>query len=222
MLTLNGLPVLALRMCLPLVGRWTAEIEASADPDGLDLSAGDTALLNWDSDTVREIARGHVRTIGERSGTVRATLAGGNGGLSGVVAADHYRTAPVRTVLAALASATGESLDFAATRAVLDTSLPFWSRAEGSGLAALASLCEAVGANWRLLPNGKLWVGTETWPKFPDFEAEDLDSDGASGSVLYGVEDPRLVPGVTWRDQRILAVEHSFTRDEPLRMTVWV
>jgi hypothetical protein len=222
MLTLNGLPVIAFVQDLPLTGRWVATIEASGDEDDLTLAAGDTAILQWDSDVDREIARGHVRTCAERNGTYRATLAGGNGGLSQVIGPGHFRQSTVRTVLASLLTEAGEVLDGSASRATLDTPLAFWSRVEGPGLEELARLCTAVGANWRFLSNGRLWVGVEDWPAFPDFDAEDLDSDGADGSRLYGVEDPRLVAGVTWRDQQIARVEHSFTRDESLRTTVWV
>lgn len=220
MLTLNGNPVLELRLTLPLRRRWTGTLEVSAD---VALVAGKPAVLKWESDASRDIAIGHVVRSSERAGSVRVDIAGGSGGLSLTLPPAHARVAPLRTPLATILGSASEVLDTSSTKSVLDAQLPFWSSTLSSGAVQLESLVASqVNANWRCLANGKVWVGEETWPEVEDFEAQELDEDGAAGWVLFAPEDPRLVPGVTWRDRQIRRVEHSFTRSDPLRTTVWI
>lgn len=214
MLTVNGNPALACRLTWPLTGRWTATVELSADE-----TVSGAATVKWDD---RDMAVGHVVRAAERAGVVRAFLVGGAGGLSGTVGASHYRQVTARTIVGDILAETGEALDTTSTRSSLDTQIAFWSRVEGPATEALVHVCDISAANWRATPSGKIWIGVDEWPEVEDFEALDLDDDGALGTRVFACEDPRLIAGATFRGLRLQRVEHEFTRDASLRTTVWL
>lgn len=215
MITVNGLPVLAARITMPVVGVWSASLEAISEED-----------ITGTATIAQEGAASLVGTVvrsGVLSGSCRLEMVGGKGGLRGDVAARSYQRATARTVIGELLAACGETLDETAQRATLTTSLPFWTRAGGRASTALTTLTDALGARWRVLSNGNVWVGTESWPSPPDaYLADELDRDDAAQNVLLAPDTIALFPGVTLAGRHVGRVEHTVGRDAPLRTTYWI
>lgn len=212
--TLGGAPVLSLCLVRPLQGDWTASLECAAEeaPTGLVELADE-----------RIAYRAGVLRAGVVSSLCRAELVGAPG-MRRDIPARSYRDAAVRTIVSDILSAAGERLDAASTAATLSRRLPFWTRARGRASEALSVLTDAIGATWRVLPTGAVWVGTETWVAASE-QVEDttleLDRDDAAGTVLLAAETIELGPGVTLRGRRVGRVEHAFGRGEHLRTLFW-
>lgn len=215
MLTANGLPVISLRLTLPVQGVWVAALEVASE-------AALTGALTLSDDGVVTYAGSVVRS-GEVAGRTLVEAVGGTGGLAGNVAARSYQNAAARMVVSDLLAEVGEVLDASATRAAMQTQLAYWTRGAGRASVALSTLTDALGCRWRALQSGSIWIGTDTWPSMdPDYVATELDRDAAGGTVLLAAETIALRPGVTFGGERIGRVEHAFSRESPLRTTAWL
>lgn len=214
LITIADRPVLSMRLTLPAMGRWTcsAELDADEAPEGhVEIVQGDVRLS------------GAVYRAGAVAGTLRAIVVGGTGGIGRDIPARSYQGVTARAVVEDLLAAAGERLDASAAREALSIALPYWTRAGGRASASLSRLVDYLGARWRVLPSGAVWVGRDTWPETPDeYRALELDRDGASRWVLLAPDDIGLFPGVSFRGERVGRVEHVVTRDGPLRTTYWI
>lgn len=212
--TANGKAVLALRLTLPISGVWVASLEADAD----EALAGAVEIVD---DDVR--LQGTIMRSGAAAGTCDAELVGGKGGMSKDVPARSYQGAAARLIATELLAAVGEQLDARSTPAVLATTLPYWTRAAGRAGTALTMLTDALGARWRVLPGGTVWLGVDTWAAAAEnAQAVEIDRDAAAGTVLLAPDSIALAPGVTLAGGRVGRVEHHFERDSPLRTTFWI
>jgi hypothetical protein len=133
------------------------------------------------------------------------------------VQAKSYRQIEARDVINELLTDVSESLAPSSAASVLATRLPFWTRMNEQASVALSAVCDAIGATWRVLPSGDVWVGMETWPEAP--EPFQVDQDFAMGTVELAPDSISLTPGVTVLGLRVGRVEHCI--DEQLRTTFW-
>lgn len=212
MITIAGSPVAWMRLSLPLVGTWVADVVASADV----AIEGAVSIEDDDEDAPASYV-GSVVSGAVVSTRWQGLVVGGTGGLRGNVEARSYHDVDARRVLSELCEDAGEALSSASTRAVLTSRLSYWTRAAGRASVALSALCDALGATWRVLPTGHVWVGTETWPEAG--AVVELDRDPAEGSRLLAPESIALAPGVTLGGVRVGRVEHLV--DQHLRTTAW-
>jgi hypothetical protein len=210
-----GKPVFSLVMTLPLSGRWTATLDVDTDQ-----ALSGAVALQDDGVTYK----GYVVRAGVVAFGARVLAVGGTGGLSKPVDAKSYFRVSAKTVIAELLAGVGEVLDGSSSTALLATPLASWTRAgKQTAATALQALCDELGARWRVLPSGAVWVGVDTWPKSPkSLEALMLDQDPALGTVLYAPDAITMRPGFTVQGRRVGRVEHSFGHDEPLRTTAWI
>lgn len=212
MITANGLPVLEMRLTLERVGAWVARLEVAADGD-VETSGQVT------------IAQDGLSFVGTslRSGRGRIEMVGGGGGIPREIAARSFEGATAREVFEEALAIGGEAPDPESSRAALSTPLTFWTRAAVSLGTALSSLADAVGALWRVRPNGRVWLGHDDFaPMPPEYEATEIDGDDGAGYVVLAAPTIALAPGVTFGGRRVGRVEHFVSRDEPLRTTFWV
>lgn len=146
-------------------------------------------------------------------------MVAGAGGLAQVLAPKFYRAVAAATLLADLASETGETL---AASAVLDLQLGAWARPEGLATDALRDLLRhaPTGTTWRMLADGTLWVGVDGWAD-SGITAEQLTEDEPQHGVLeVAPETPTLRPGMSALGQHVSAVVHRV--GEALRTEAWV
>lgn len=198
---LNSLPILHGTVTLPRQGVWHAELvlEAATPPTG-------TAVLRVGASLS---LRGTVVGSGIFAGQVRARVVGGAGGLGTELPPRWYEGAPRELPLRDLAEEAGERLSSSCDPALLGEVLtPGWTRLRGTAAAALARLLEGTGASWRLLPDGSLWAGPETWPTAQGMaDLVVLEEDRARGRLVLATEAPQLLPGQTLRGDRVSDVE---------------
>jgi len=129
----------------------------------------------------------------------------------------------VKDVLNALMSDSGESLSSTISQALLNTNLVAWSIMQKPVSQALEALLGVVAPtmSWRMLSDGTLWIGDETWPTTTT-EYIILDRNPTEHVYDFGVDSPSIVPGVTIQDiGRINAVTH-YVESNRIRSHVWL
>jgi hypothetical protein len=206
---LAGRPVIELRMGLPRVGVWWAQIalaEGDAPPTGrLTLSVGNVPFV------------GTVKRSDVSFGTPTILMAAGAAGLSVRLAPKSYRQQSLKLVLGDILAAAGESLSAQSDAGVLGSIIPSWSTANHLGGAALATLLEYVPkTSWRFLQDGTLWVGPETWPEASVDDAEVMEDDIIRRRTVFFAPCPSVLPGQRFMGRNVGYVEHRL-RDGALR-----
>lgn len=200
--TANGKTLLNAVITHSRVGAWHADLEVDA-PEAF---SGAVAL---DVEGVA-FAGTVTRPSGSFGGRTRARVVGGGGTLSRTLEAKNYASGPkVRAIVEDILGA-GERLSDTSDRGILGSVLPKWQRIEGQASHALVALLEKVGATWRVLQDGSIWIGKETWPEV-DPPHVLIDEDWYTGVLTVAPESPTLVPGVTFRGHRIEEVVHYVT-----------
>jgi len=198
---LNTDPILHGPVTLPRQGVWHADLvlEAATAPTGAVVLRVGAALS----------LRGVVARSGVFAGQVRARVVGGTGGLGTELAPRWYEGAPRELPLRDLVEEAGERLSSTADPGLLGEVLtPGWTRLRGTAAEALGRLLDGTGASWRVLPDGALWAGPETWPTAQGMaDLVVLEDDRARGRLVLATEAPTLLPGQTLRGDRVSDVE---------------
>lgn len=217
--TLNGTPVFEGVICIPRVGAWTADLAVDRDTavTGACTLAIDGGLT----------LHGTADRTGVWLATARLQVVGGGGGLGRTSRPQHYRHTTLRAVLGDLLATAGENLAASADSVTLALSFPGWATIGQPIGRMIAALLEdsrlSVDTAWRVLPDGTVWVGQETWPDsgLADvIDYQDLAEAPEDGTVELGVEAPRLLPGTTLGGRRVSYVEHRLTGDRA-RTALW-
>lgn len=143
--------------------------------------------------------------------SVHVRLVAGAGGLSLPATPAAFDGAQLRDPLGALLAAAGEVQSPTISDAVLSTTIAHWTLHAVSVMAALNDLAAAAGLSWRVLADGTIWFGLETWPAVTlPATADVLKYYPAEQRYVIGVETPALLPGVALSDLGINvgAVDH--------------
>lgn len=210
--TLGGLPIVNARASFPRVGAWTAEVQVATEQ----VPTGQMLLTLGSGSFVGTVVRGVVHRA-----ACYARLVGGAGLMGTELEPKSYHSAPVQVPLQDIATDAGETLAATSEAAVLRVLLPHWVRMAGTAGAALAQLLEAVaGSTWRFLPNGDLWVGTESWPKTAADQVELIDYEPLRDKVRFFSEQPGVQPGATFLGRKVSYVEHCVS-EERLETVAW-
>lgn len=217
LLNCAGADVIGRRVRMPGRGAWSAELE-------LDTAQMPSGQVTLDAD-------GGISLQGTVSGgavyldVAHVHLVGGAGGLGKIVTAAAYRNAQLRDALSAVLNAGGEQLSDTVDQSLLGSILPFWSTLATTVARAIDELCAAAGSgiNWRVLSDGKIWLGSETWPSqsLPS-DAVLLDQASDDSRYFVGVSTPALLPGVFLSDisKNIVGVDHWISADQ-IRTVAW-
>lgn len=171
----------------PRRGVWCADVDLDAEtaPSGrvsLVVDGGPT----WS---------GTVISGGVSHGLWSGRIVGGAGGLRGTIEARAYRNATLADVVADVLTDTQESVT--PTMGDLGIAAALWHRVRGSGSAALGSVADAAGYGWRVLADGGVWMGAETWPALALGDVSLLEVDRLRRVYVLGGDTLAIVPGVT-------------------------
>ena len=214
--TINGTAVLEGTISLPRNGVWIA-----------DLVTGDIGPALTGAVTIQVGAsltlKGTIVRGGPYQGRRTFRIVGGAGGLSHVVTGRWYAGAPLSLPVRDLLTESGEALSTTADAALLSTTqTPGWCRTMGAASDALSRLANDAGATWRVLPDGTVWIGTDTWAEAPIMrDVMQFEDRKALGRVSIVSEAPTVLPGMSFRGQRVSYVELAVHEDQ-IRIELFV
>lgn len=199
---------------MPRNGAWVAvvHVDTQDKPAGkVQISAGALTLL------------GTVNRATVYGGITRVRVVAGGDGLRKTTAPKHYTSPVLELPLRELAAGAGETVSSTSDPAALRTQLRAWTTIAmetGAMIEGLVSLAPA-GTQWRMLADGSIWVGPETWPESGIKDARELDENPEEASVVMATDVPRIIPGTVVNGRRVDYVEHKITPEE-YRAKVWI
>lgn len=209
-ITANGAGVIRAHVLRPRIGAWHAELVVDAQDEGT--FTGPVALV---------VAGLNLQGFAKRSGahhqTVFVRIVGGAGGLGSTVQPRSWQNVPIRIPLSDALTAVGERLSPTADASTLGTILPKWSRPQRSAGVEVGALLSAVpGAAWRVLSDGTIWVGPETWPE-KELDFTEIEFQPSIGRLEFASDVPDISPGQTfspncgepYASRRVSSVEHT-------------
>lgn len=189
MTTLNALPLLSLHLVVPRVGAWTADVEVDGDAGPAD---GAAATLDLDGRVWRGTVVRGAAPYGRWSGRV----VGGAGGLMRDLPAVALANTTLRAVLEEALRAAGETI--APTSDALTAAVARWHRTRAPGSTAVAEVARAAGLPWRVLADGTVWVGAETWAALAVADVDVMGREPVVGCTeLAGDAALDILPGRT-------------------------
>jgi hypothetical protein len=212
-LTANGKFVLAARISMPRTGIWLADLTVDATEE-----FGEAVTLQTFDGGLTLV--GTAIAGGLSSDVVHITVVGGKGGLQKELEPTFVRSLPVRTILTGILSEAGETLSPTSDAAVLGKTLPKWTRDRAKASSLLSDLADEVGATWRVLADGTVWFGVETWPDAPKVDTELLEEHPSEDRDVFGVQAPRYLPGTKLGGKKLSLVVHTID-DDGIRTEVW-
>jgi hypothetical protein len=219
LVTANGVSVLGGSILMPLVGVWTADLVVDRADS---LTAGASVSIEADGFTLKGTIA--PERAGEFLDATHVRVIGGKGGLAKTAQPRSYAQpgAYVRDVLNGLAQDSGETFATTTDAAFLATNLVAWAVMAVPVSQAMATLLQVVAPDlsWRILPDGTLWIGSESWTS-SGVQFEILEQDPTHGQYELGVESPSIAPGVELADVgKVSRVEHRIG-DDGVRSHVW-
>ncbi len=197
---------------MPERGAWLAHLDFGA----ISAPTGAASLRITTEDGGLDIFDGTIRrsAIAAGSERVSVTLVGGAGRLVEVLEPREHAqgSAPVPAGLVArsIVDSAGERLADGVEDALDAVMLPRWTRIAMPAYLAIDVLAWALGMGWRVLADGSIWVGFETWPAV-DASGLAPNGDPRDGSVMYAPEGAPLRPGTTIDGARATLLDYTIT-----------
>jgi hypothetical protein len=202
--TVNGIDLLHAVITEPRMGAWTADIDCDSDDKAI------TGKVTIEID--RALWVGTVLRGDLASGHAHAFVIGGGGGLGTPLDAKFYVNVSLRTVISDILRASGETLSATSDQTLLGKVVPRWTRSQAVAGQAIRQVAEESGLSWRVLRDGSVWFGKESWPA-ARVEHDEIDRDPGRGEIEIAPEGPpSLMPGTTLGDVKI---SHVTTRMDP-------
>lgn len=211
----NGASVLAGAISMPVTGAWHARLVLDADS----ADSFDGASITVESEDGKVELHGTAYRSGDDFGRVEVWMVGGAGGLGAALDDRYYVGVPARIVLTDLLREAGEALADSSDNGVLSRTLDTWTRASGAAGRLLAEVADELGAAWRVLDDGSVWVGQETWPE-ASVEHEEIATSPADGRMIIADDALATRPGTTFAGRRVANVQHTI-EVAALRTEVW-
>lgn len=202
MIKVAGYDVQDAVLTMPIVGAWHIECTVDADTG---LETGELANI----ETGAGVLFGVIRRGGVAFERAEIQVVGGAGGLSRELPAKGYKNPTAKIIVNDILLESGESLSPTSDEVLLATLFPFWGRTLGSAGAALDALSDALSASWRVLDDGTIWIGIDTYP--PATLAEDAEIISECRPIAQrsiADETFALRPGTSLDGVRIAQVVH--------------
>lgn len=207
--TLNGKDILAVSIQEPRIGVWSAVV----DVDSEEAISGTVTMAIDGVSWVGTISKGDLH-----AGRFHSQVVGGAGKLATVLDAKYYQGVPLSVVLDDLMLGTGEKLSSTSSTELRSHSVPRWARPQGKASAALVQIADEMGFSWRVLRDGTVWLGAESWPTIkPEFD--EIDRVPGRDSVTIAPESPTVLPGSTFDSRKVSRVT-TYIKDVGLRQDV--
>lgn len=193
-------------------GNWTAHLEFA---DQVAAPAG-KVTLRWQG---RDLAGAVLRSGQTSAGRTFALVAGGNGHLAQAIPPkikeQSYRNATAQVIASQLLTAAGETMSPTSDAGILGTRLAFWPRRNDTAAALLDDLARKLGCIWRVLPDGSVYLGRDTYTEAvltQPLQALD-DQDPAEATALYVPHAPGPLPGQSYEGRKVGAAHYTIEPD---------
>lgn len=221
LITVNGLPAFETRLCTPRTGVWHLDTLVAATA-----AIAGAATINVNSGALVLVGTAAPSRSGVFADTARARIWAGAGGMSLSATPNHYNGTSVRVVLGDLVAAAGERLSPTADAAILALGLDAFTVTANpvSTLVSQLLAAAAPGASWRMLADGTLWVGRETWPAAGVDSAtyQILEDNAETRSMLVAVDAPMMLVGTTFEGRRVSYTEATVGQGgDGVTMRIW-
>lgn len=196
---------------MPKIGAWTADVVVDT-ADTTEFPSGTKVTLATVDGTFSLSGTVRPARVGVWLDSARCRIVGGAGGLTTVVPAKYYQFGTLKIPLGDVLSAAGESLSSATDGSVQATSLQSWTTvAQRAGLA-ISALAQAAGddVSWRVLSDGTVWLGRETWSAAPSsYQYTLIDQHPNENRAELGSDTLALLPGMSLGGQNISHLVHT-------------
>jgi hypothetical protein len=174
----------------PRSGEWYCDLDLDQDtvPQG---------KIKFQLDDIEFTGTVEPESSGTDGARARCKVMAGNGRIRRPVKSHSYSGSGgvrVGTIVRDILKDCGEDLSDLSDADTLDKKLPRWHVASGVTAAnALTRLAKACSGSWRMLRDGTVWFGTETWP---EVAPEGLPtSSGKTASSSWRPSAPTWCPG---------------------------
>lgn len=205
--TLNGKDVLSCTLNEPRIGVWTAVV----DVDSEEAISGKVTLTIDGISWVGTVVKGDVY-----AGRAHVQVVGGAGKLAKLLDAKYYRGVSLGSVVADLMRETGETLSSTTDQRVRGHIVSRWSRPKGKASVTLEQVADELGLVWRILRDGTVWIGSETWPE-AKADHDEIDRTPGRDALSIAPNAPHILPGVTFGGKKISRVTTAVHANEGLR-----
>ncbi len=206
----SGTILLTAEITMKRRGAWKGIVVIDEKVDGAETPSGPFV---FDIDGVEFRCTILPDRSGAWAGRVKLRVVGGSGGLSNTLSPRNYAggTTRFKTVLDDILRDSGEVLSDESDSTFLNKKLDGWQRVECTAEEALDLLCDNVGAEWRVLRDGKIWVGVDTWPEVEPAGTV-KEADWGDGVITVLPDFATLVPGIIVRRQQINQIVYYLSR----------
>ena len=147
---------------------------------------------------------------------------GGGGGLAGIAVAKSFQNISAKVVLQDALGAANEQLSSVADNPTVSTQLPGWTRLAAPYFEDLQAMAAYLGVPWRVLNDGTVWLGPETWPtsKVSGYTVKVWKPEELF-AVMSSPTDCSIWPGTIWEGMNVDNIEHHFAADKLLTRVVF-
>ena len=156
--------VLQGQLWLQRAGNWCAPLDQIDSTTAL--AEDERVTITWQGSEYS----GYVLRSSVNEGYAQVHVLGGIGGLTKELQPRGYDNQILaRVVVGDISRESGEQIAQAST-AALGTAMGSWLRRAGSAGDQLSALTDALGFVWRVLPDGSVWVGQDSWQPAQSWE----------------------------------------------------
>lgn len=212
--SLNGIRLTECVVHIPRAGAWHADVHV--DTTDTSKVTGSVTLLIGDSLTLK----GTIRRADVWRGVVVARVTAGAGGLGKTAFPQGYASTTAKIVIGDIAALAGETVSSTSSSSLLSTTLASWMRARSVCGNALRTVVDQIGATWRHLPDGSIWIGTEVWPDSGIVKYQLLEKDPQDGHWIIDGDSPALMPGTLLTGGKVGRVMYRLAASR-VRTEVW-
>jgi hypothetical protein len=198
----NGIPVQLMTLGLVSGRAWECELYLETDTAP---SEGSRIEIKGPGGTFIGTAQ---RPGADSGGQVTTKVVGGAGKLGTELPPRNYTGTTVGEVARHIVDEVGETLSPTVAAAVKSTPLARWPRTRGDAATCLTELAADIGAAWRVLADGTVWLGVDDGAEVT-IEHDVLDEKPATGEVTVGVESFGILPGQTFRGGPVAGVDYT-------------
>jgi len=214
-------PIMNGDVLFPYFGNWSANLVLS----GAESAPSGPCTMRYFTSKFS----GFVLRSGQFEGQFYCMVVGGAGGLSTEVSSTGYNyNVKVSLPLSQMLAEVKETISLKSDVSYLNKILPSWNRLQGSCSVEVSKLIDFSGGLWRVVDDGGVFVGVDSFQVAPDFSYTVLSIDPIHATARLSLESLSLLPGMRFpqsdydnlSERKIGACRYLFTQGSS-QLTLW-